>query len=77
MLRALGSASCHILHETKGRTCLRTFGSASGDMTYETGGTTCCGHGILCFEISHTRRVVRHETGHTIWYGHWLLRLLI
>ena len=47
----------------RGYDWLRALGSASGDITQETGATSLV--------ISHTRQEV------TIYYGHWVLRLVI
>ena len=74
MLRALGSASCDITHETKGATfyghwVLRLVIKHTRDRRYgllrahETGGTICYGHWLLRFVISQTRQGVRFVTG--------------
>ena len=63
MLRALGSASCDITHETRGYDVLRALGSASCDITHETMGEVCDGHWVLCLVIAHTRQGVRFLTG--------------
>ena len=133
MLRALGSASCDIMHETGGTifyghwvlplvishtrqgvrfvTGIGFCGrSASCDITHKTGGTSFYGYWVLRLVISLARQGVRfvmcigfwfllyhtrdrgygllralgsascdntHETGGTICYGHWVLRLVI
>ena len=149
LLKALGSASCDITHETGGTSCyghwvlrlvishtrqgvrlvtgigfcllwyhtrdkgydlLRALGSASCDITDKMEGTMCYGHWVLPLAISLTRQGIRwvtglgfcvlwyhtrdrgygllgawssascnitHETGGTIWYRHWVLRLVI
>ena len=58
LLRALGSASGDITHETKGYEFLRALGCASCDIRHETGARICYGHRDLCLAISHTRREV-------------------
>ena len=63
MLRALGSASCDITHETGGYEMLRALGSASCDIAHDARGTICCGHWILRLVISHTRQGVGFVTG--------------
>ena len=77
MLRAVGSASCDITHETGGTIChgqwvlrryellrvLRVLGSASFDITHETPGTICYGLWVLRLVISHKRQGVRFVRG--------------
>ena len=91
MLRAFGSVSCDITHETGGTICyghwvLRLVIS----ITHETRGTICYGRWVLPLVFSYTRQGydllqalrsascdITHETGGTICYGHWVLRLVI
>ena len=61
LLRALGSATCDITHET-GVRFVTGIGLSSCDITYETGGTTCDGHWVLHVVISHTRQGVQFAT---------------
>ena len=56
---------------------LRALGSASSDITHEPGVTISC-------DIRHETGIrfvtgigITHETGGTICYGHWVLRLVI
>ena len=67
LLRALGSASCHITCETGGTICYGNW--VLRLVITETAGTTCFGHWVVCLVIS-------HDTGSTICSGHWLLRLV-
>ena len=72
MLRALGSASYDLTHETGARfvsdtrdtgyDLLLALGSASCDITHETGGTICYAHWGLHLVISHTRQKARFVT---------------
>ena len=55
MLRALGSASCDITHETGATICYGHW--------VQTRGTICYGHWVLRLVISHTRQGVRFVTG--------------
>ena len=61
LLRALGSATCDITHET-GVRFVTGIELSSCDITYETGGTTCDRHWVLHVVISHTRQGVRLVT---------------
>ena len=70
MLRALGSVSCDIIHETESYDFLRALGSSPCDITYETGRTVCYGLWVLRLVISRTRQGVHNC------YGHWGLRLV-
>ena len=63
LLRALGSASCYIAHETGVYDLCGALGSASCDITDETSGTFCAGHWVLLLVISHTRQGKRFVTG--------------
>ena len=56
---------------------LRALGSASSDITHEPGVTISC-------DITHEKGIrfvtgigITHETGDTIYYEHWVLRLVI
>ena len=63
-LRALGSASCDIRHDTKGiYDLLRALGSVSCDISHETGATICYGQWVLRPVLSPTRQKVRFVTG--------------
>ena len=90
VIRALGSASCDITHETRGYDLLRALGSAPCDITDETEGTICYGHWVLRLVTSHTKQGYdllralgsascdnKHETGGTSSYRHWVLPLVI
>ena len=83
MLRALGSASCVITHETAGTIC-----SGHWVLRLEISHTR---QGVRCVFGYHTRERgydmlralvsascdITHETGGAICYGHWVLRLVI
>ena len=71
MLRALGSASCDITHETGGTTCcghwvLRLVISHTRDRCRD-----------LLRALGSASCNIKHGTGCTICYGHWVLRLVI
>ena len=69
LLPALCSASCDILHKTRGRICYRLWvlllwyhpGDRGNDVLRTLGSASCA---------------ISHETGGTICYGHWVLRLV-
>ena len=74
MLRALGSASCDIIHETGG-TSFYGYWVLHLVTTHTRQGvrfvTICYGHWVLRLVMSHARQ------GFTICAGHWVLRLVI
>ena len=68
LLRALGSASCDITHETGSTICdghwvlrLVISHTRQNDLLRALGSASCD---------------ITHETGGTIWYGHWVLPLV-
>ena len=63
LLRALGSASWIIKHQTRGYDLLRAFGFASCVIRHETGGTICFGHWVLHLVLSDRRQEVQFVTG--------------
>ena len=69
MLRALGSGSCDITHETGGTICLRHC-VLRLVISYTRGCVLLRALGSVSCDIT-------HETGGTICYGHWVLRLVI
>ena len=90
MLRALGSASCDIAHETGDTICYGHWVLRLVISHKRQGGTICYGHWILHLVISHTRQGydllqalesascdITFEAGGTICYDHWVLRLVI
>ena len=62
LIRALGSASCDITHETKGYDLLRALGSASCDIPHETGNTMYYRHWILHLVLLPRSQGVRFVT---------------
>ena len=90
-LRALGSASCDITHETGGTICYGHWVYASYHIKHETEGTTCYGKWVLHLVMSPTNQRgydllvalcsascdMSHETEGTICFGHWVLHLVI
>ena len=71
MLRALGSASCDIIHETRGTICyghcvLRLVICHTRDRGYD-----------LLRALGSASCVIIYETRGTICYGYWVLRLVI
>ena len=66
MLRAFGSASSDITHETRGAFCYGHWVLHLVILHTRQGGTICCGFWILHLVISHTRQAVRFIRG--IWF---------
>ena len=90
LLRALGSASCVIRHETWGTICSGhwVLHLVSSDMRQGVRFVTGIGFCILCYQArdrgydllrasGSASYVIRHETGVTICYGHWVLHLVL
>ena len=90
MLRALGSASCDITHETRGTTCyghcvLRLVISHTRDRGYDLlralGSVSCDIRRYRGYDLLRALRSascdITHETTATIYYGHWVLCLVI
>ena len=71
MLRALGSVSCDITHETRGTICYRHW-----VLCLVISHTRDRGNDLLRALGSASCDITR-ETGGTICYGHWVLRLVI
>ena len=89
MLRALGSASCDITHETGGTICyghwvLRLVISQTRQgvrFVIRAFGSASCDiahetRGTICYGHWMLRRDIFYETWGTICYGHWVLRLV-
>ena len=90
LLRALGSASCVIRHETEDRICyghwvLHLVLSDTRQVLRFVAGIGFC---ILCYQtrnrgydllraLGSASCVIRHKTGLTIRYGHWVLHLVL
>ena len=70
LIRAFGSASCDITHETGGTICYEHW-VLPLVISHARQGSICYGHWVLRLVISHTRQ------GGTICYGHWILPLAI
>ena len=92
MLRALGSASCDITHETMCTSCHGHWVLRPVITHTRQGGTICYGHWVLRLVISHTRQGydwcgalgsascdITHETSDKryVCAGHWVLPLAI
>ena len=71
MLRALGSASGDISHETGSTICLRALESASCDITHETGGND------LLRALGSAACEYHARDRAAVCDGHWVLRLVI
>ena len=90
MLRALGSASCDITHETGGTICYRprvlrlVISHTRQGVRFITGIGFCVlryrtrdrGYDLLR-ALSSASCDITQETGGTVCYGHWVLRLVI
>ena len=90
LLRALGSSSCVIRHETGGTICYGhwVLHLVSSDMRQRVGFVTGIGFCILCYQArdrghdllrasGFASYFIRHETGGTICDGHWVLHLVL